>query len=83
LPLHLVYCIMVAGVLDFDGISQGVFMELSVKELAEHYGVSRTAVYNWIRAGLPARWVKVIGKNPYRVINPDDVEKFHGIDKGG
>ena len=54
-------------------------MELSVKETAERFEVSRTAVYNWIRAGLPTRTVKVIGRNPYKVIDPADVEKFHGI----
>lgn len=56
---------------------------LKVREIADKYGVAPLTVYRWLSLGLPYQVVKEIGRKPYKVIDPVDVEKFHGIDNGG
>ena len=52
---------------------------LKVADIANKYGVTRWAVYLWLKNGLPYQVKKEIGRKPYKVIDPADVEKFHGI----
>jgi len=49
---------------------------MTVKEIAELYGVTDMGVRTWIKKGLPYTIEKVIGIKPRKVINPEDVKKF-------
>ncbi len=57
-------------------------MMKTVSEIAAMYNVTPMAVYKWLQAGLPCKWIKVIGRKPYRVINPEDVLTFRGVEGG-
>ena len=50
---------------------------LSVNQIAEKYGVTRQAVHGWIRDGLQAQKVKIIGKNVQYMIYDEDVKEYH------
>lgn len=50
---------------------------LTVQEIANLYGVTRMAVYNWIKDGLPYKKEKICGIKPYYIIDPDDVDAYH------
>lgn len=50
----------------------------SVLETAELFGVHKTAVYLWIKQGLPYKTEKTIRKKPRKVINPNDVISMFG-----
>ena len=45
----------------------------TVQETADIFGVSRIAVYNWIKDGLPYKREKVIGIKTRIIIDPSDV----------
>jgi predicted DNA-binding transcriptional regulator AlpA len=49
----------------------------TVIEISKMFGVSRIAVYNWIKDGLPHSREKVIGVKTRVVINPSDVIEYH------
>jgi predicted transcriptional regulator len=49
---------------------------LTVKEIADNYGVTKQAVYLWLSDGLKFEIVKKVGRKAYRQINPDDVKKY-------
>jgi len=49
---------------------------MTVKEIAEHFGVTKQTVYNWIKSGLKCGKEKVIGIKPRKIIEIKDVEKF-------
>lgn len=49
----------------------------TVDEIAEMYGVTGTAVRNWIAEGLVCQKQKLIGKRTRIVIKPEDVIAFH------
>lgn len=55
--------------------------KMTVKEIADLYGVTVTGVRYWIKKGLPYTIEKVIGVKPRMVINPKDVEKFLNLSK--
>jgi hypothetical protein len=52
-------------------------VKLTVKGIAEKYGVTKTAVYAWINAGLPVENQKVVGVKTRKIIDIKDVEAFH------
>lgn len=56
-------------------------MKLTVQEAADFFNVSRTAVYNWLKAGLPYVEEKVIGIKRRKKIDTDDVYKFLQVTK--
>ena len=49
----------------------------SVEEISKQFNVSRTAMYNWLKAGLKHSCEKVIGIKVRIIIDPDDVVLFH------
>jgi len=49
----------------------------SVTEIAKIFGVSRSAVYKWLRNGLKYKRIKKIGQNPRKVISKEAVLEFH------
>lgn len=51
--------------------------EFTVVEIAEIYGVSKSAVYKWLRDGMEHRRKKEIGKNPTTYITKKAVEEYH------
>lgn len=53
----------------------------SVAEIAEQFGVTTMGVRYWISKGLPFKTEKIIGRKKRKVIDPDDVYKFLGIEK--
>lgn len=52
-------------------------MKLTVKETADHFGVTPQTVYIWLKQGLEKSYIKKIGVRPTMVIDPEDVKKFH------
>jgi excisionase family DNA binding protein len=56
-------------------------MKLTVQEAADFFNVSRTAVYNWLKAGLPYAEEKVIGVKKRKKIETEDVYKFLQVTK--
>lgn len=54
---------------------------LTVKEIADLYGVTTSGVYYWIGEGLEYQIEKVIGVKPRKVIYPSAVEEFLGLTK--
>lgn len=51
-------------------------MKKTVREIAEMYGVTVTAVRYWLKQGLDYEYEKVIGVKPRKVIDPKDVDEF-------
>lgn len=51
----------------------------TVYETAELFNVTKTTVYNWLKAGLPSKKEKVIGIKTRILIDPKDVMNFLGI----
>jgi len=49
----------------------------TVTETAEMFGVSRNAVYKWLRSGLKHSREKIIGKNVRIIIDPAEIYAFH------
>ena len=52
---------------------------LTVKQVAEKYKVSETAVRMWVEKGLPYKTEKVIGIKPRMVISETDIESFLNV----
>ena len=50
--------------------------ELTLQEIADHYGVSYVAVSNWIKNGLKFSTKKKIGRKPYKVSTIKNVESY-------
>ncbi len=50
--------------------------KFKVSEIAKMLGVSKIAVYNWLKDGLDYEWDSKIGARPYRVISLKDVEEY-------
>lgn len=55
--------------------------KLKVIEIAEKYGVTKMAVYGWIKDGLPYETAYRPGRKPYSIINVDDVEDYIELKK--
>lgn len=55
--------------------------KMNVQETANARGVTRQAVYGWMKDGLKHEKVKEIGKKEYAVIDPDDVDDFLKLTK--
>ena len=51
----------------------------TVAEIAKMHGISKVAVYNWIKAGLLHKKEKVIGIKTRVIIDPKDVVEFHNM----
>jgi len=51
----------------------------TIKEIAKMFGVTKTAVEFWIKAGLPFVTERRIGFKLRRLIDKKDVLKFHGL----
>lgn len=49
----------------------------TVQEIAKMFGVTKVAVYNWIKDGLKYSTKKVIGRKEYIVIDPADILEYH------
>ncbi len=49
----------------------------TIQEVANHYGVTYTAVRKWIDKGLPYTVKKSIGRKPTMMLDLADVEAFH------
>lgn len=65
----------------YEGRDKLMKRKYTVREIADIFSVSGTAVRNWIKAGLPHDTEKVIGLRRRIVIDPDDVYEFLGLDK--
>ncbi len=48
----------------------------SVREVAEIYNVTESAVRKWIKKGLEYKTEKVIGIRPRMIFNLDDIDNF-------
>lgn len=46
---------------------------LTVKEVAQKFGVSQMAVRLWIKDGLPVKYEKVVGIKTRMIIDPENV----------
>ena len=55
--------------------------KMTVKKIAELYGVTDMGVRTWIKKGLPFTIEKVIGIKPRMVIDPKDAEEFLNLTK--
>lgn len=53
--------------------------QLTTNQVAEMFGVTPCAVYKWVKAGLPHKWVKVAGKRSFRVFNPREIVEHRGF----
>ena len=51
----------------------------TVMELAEHFGVTDTAVYKWINKGLTTSKRREVGKKEHTIIKLEDAEKFLNV----
>jgi predicted DNA-binding protein YlxM (UPF0122 family) len=58
-------------------------MKLSVQEISKMYGVTKAAVYLWIKSGLPFELQKIVGVKTRKIIDVKDVEQFHKRKEGG
>jgi predicted site-specific integrase-resolvase len=54
----------------------------TVSEVAKEFGVTKMAVYHWIKGGLLHKKERVIGKKERIIINSSDVVKFLKLTKG-
>ncbi len=48
----------------------------TIKQVADHYGVSYMAVRNWVKDGLPYTVQKVVGLKPRMMLDMDDVGEY-------
>lgn len=48
----------------------------TVKEIADHYKITKQTVYLWIADGLKFEVVKVVGRKPHKLIDPVNVIKY-------
>ena len=55
--------------------------KLSVAKIADKFNVTKAGVYYWIDNGLPFEKEKIIGKKPRKIIDPDDVYDFLGLER--
>lgn len=53
----------------------------TVPEIAEEFGVTKMAVYHWIKGGLAHKKERVIRRRERIIIDPDEVVKFLGLTK--
>lgn len=49
---------------------------LTVKQIADHYKVTKQAVYLWIADGLQFKVVKKAGRKPFKLIDPEKVKNY-------
>ena len=50
---------------------------VTLKEMAEKYGVAVITIRNWIEAGnIPTEWRHDIGKKPYIIVSEKAIEEF-------
>lgn len=56
--------------------------KLTVQETAEARGVTKMAVYHWIKGGLKTSTRRAIGKKAHIVINPKDVDEYLNLTEG-
>ena len=49
---------------------------LTVKQTADFYKITKQAVYLWIADGLQFEVVKIAGRKPYKLIDPEKVKKY-------
>ncbi|MEA1972888.1 MAG: hypothetical protein U9N34_06305 [Candidatus Cloacimonadota bacterium] len=56
-------------------------MKYNVKTIAEMFGVTKMGVYYWLDGGLPYEIKREIGKKDFKVIDPEDVCVFKGLNK--
>ena len=54
----------------------------TVAEIAEQFGVTKVAVYNWMKDGLQYKTEKIIGRKPQVIIDPNDVVEYHKSKEG-
>lgn len=54
--------------------------KMTVKEVSEYMGVTRVAVYNWIKNGLTGETEKVMGVKPRLVFTKKDLMDFFQFD---
>lgn len=59
--------------------SAGPRTKYTIDEIAKEFGVTRTAVIQWIKKGLPFVTEKRIGFKRRRLIDKKDVFVFHGL----
>lgn len=50
--------------------------KMTVSEIAERYGISRTAVNQWIHKGLKATKINKVGQRPYFLIDEKDLDAY-------
>lgn len=50
--------------------------KFKVSDIAKRYGVTRGAVYHWLRGGLKYSSFREIGKKEYKIIDTTDVDTF-------
>lgn len=78
--LGLMYCLKTkhgqAKQTEVNTVTKAVF--LTVAETAQKWGVSETAVRNWIEAGLPHQTRKVTGRKKFVVLKKSDITKHAG-----
>ena len=53
----------------------------TVREIAKRYGVTRAAVYYWLRDGLPHKKERIVGRKERVIIDPADVRDFLRLSK--
>jgi len=49
---------------------------LTVKQIADHYKVTKQAVYLWIADGLKTETIKKAGRKPFKLIDPEKVKIY-------
>ena len=50
--------------------------KITVAQVAERYGVTKQAVYNWLAEGLPCEVERISGRKTRKMILEKDVVKF-------
>jgi len=52
---------------------------MCVSDIAKRFNVTKSAVFLWLKDGLPYEWEKTTWRRKRRVIDPNDVIKRRGL----
>jgi len=53
-----------------------IILKRTIKECADEYGVTKSAIFSWINDGLNYTTERVIGKKKMFIVDTDEVETY-------
>jgi DNA-binding transcriptional MerR regulator len=54
----------------------------TIAEIADIYGLTKAAIYAWVRRGLKTYWVRAVGRKAYQVAELSACDKLNGYEEG-